>query len=59
MASPEYSLTFGMAGIRKSFGRARIDSSSWRIIRCFSDMVRKVDRSPAANKSNNWSKKEF
>jgi len=28
MASPEYSLTFGIDGTRKSFGRARIDSSS-------------------------------
>jgi len=39
MASPEYSRTFGRDGIRKSFGRARMDSSSWRTIRCFSDTV--------------------
>jgi len=56
MASPEYSLTFGIDGTRKSFGRARIDSSSWRMIRCFSDTDRNVDRSPVIHKTINIKK---
>jgi len=56
MASPEYSLTFGIDGTRKSFGRARIDSSSWRMIRCFSDTDRNVDRSPVIHKTSNIKK---
>jgi len=46
MASPEYNRIFGREGMRKSFGRARMASSSWRIILCFSEVVRKVAISP-------------